>query len=344
MRSAAAPDPAPEATGPPGVHTLPGRGPLTRLAARGRIPAALLRRIDGATAAASIVVATAVALLAVSGMLVVGGAGTPGEPVAATDVVDDVAAPTTTVAVTTAPTTTAPPAPTAGPRPRFGHPPPAEEALPAPRAMRTVEHARVEAPPSSLVARAAGPEVGVTAEPGGPATMVLAGTTEFGSDLVLLLTGAEVGDWLEAWLPVRPNGSRGWVHRDAVDIERTSYAIGIDLEGRAFTLFDAGVPVLTVPVAVGRPSAPTPRGTFFVTDLLASPSPGGSYGPYAFGLSGYSDVFTEFQGGDGQVGFHGTNEHWSIGDRVSAGCVRLPNDAIVQLAGLLPLGVPTIIV
>ena len=80
-----------------------------------------------------------------------------------------------------------------------------------------------------------------------------------------------------------------------------------------------------------------------MTDKLDTQAPSGPYGRYAIGLSGRSEVLTEFAGGDGQIGIHGTNDPSSIGKRVSSGCIRLRNEDIEKLAALLPLGVPVII-
>jgi len=99
-------------------------------------------------------------------------------------------------------------------------------------------------------------------------------------------------------------------------------------------------------VGVGRGGAPTPRGRYYTAELLRPPSSGTAYGPYAYGLSGYSDTFTNFLGGPGQLGIHGTNNPWTLGTNVSAGCVRLHNDNITYLVETLqlPLSVPVDIV
>lgn len=198
-------------------------------------------------------------------------------------------------------------------------------------------------PTSSLIAQVAGPEVGVHSVPDGPLIHVFGATTEFGSPQTFLVRGS-AGDWLEVLLPVRPNGSTGWVHVDQIRLLHTDLALGIDLRSRRLSLFQGGAPVLTTWVATGTAGAPTPVGLHYVTDLVAPPNPHGAYGPYAFGLSAHSPTHTEFMGGDGQVGIHGTNASWSIGRAVSQGCVRLPNQTITQLAQMLPLGVPVQIV
>ena len=99
-------------------------------------------------------------------------------------------------------------------------------------------------------------------------------------------------------------------------------------------------------VGVGRGGAPTPRGRYYTAELLRPPSSGTAYGPYAYGLSGYSDTFTNFLGGPGQLGIHGTNNPWTLGTNASAGCVRLHNDNITYLVETLqlPLSVPVDIV
>lgn len=68
------------------------------------------------------------------------------------------------------------------------------------------------------------------------------------------------------------------------------------------------------------------------------------YGPYAYGLSGFSNVLTEFNGGYGVIGIHGTNDPSSIGRDVNQGCIRMSNTGITTLAAILPLGTPVEII
>ena len=92
------------------------------------------------------------------------------------------------------------------------------------------------------------------------------------------------------------------------------------------------------PAATGTGGTPTPLGLFYLTELLAPTNPG--YGPYAYGLSGFSEVLTSFGGGPGQIGLHGTADAASIGRSTSHGCIRLANPDITTLAKMLPLGTP----
>lgn len=178
--------------------------------------------------------------------------------------------------------------------------------------------------------------------PDGATTRTLAAATEFGSPVSLLVTEAQPG-WVKVLVPGRPTGATAWVNADDVELRQVTTLVHVDLAARTLTLYDAGQVILTTPVAVGSPEAPTPTGTFSVTDKLQTPNAGGAYGPYAFGLSGRSEVLTEFAGGDGQIGIHGTNDPASIGNDVSHGCIRVPNDVIEQLEQILPLGTPVVV-
>jgi lipoprotein-anchoring transpeptidase ErfK/SrfK len=66
------------------------------------------------------------------------------------------------------------------------------------------------------------------------------------------------------------------------------------------------------------------------------------YGPFALGLSGFSDApgARDFKGGEGVLAIHGTDDESSIGRRVSHGCIRVANDVITYLASTIPMGTP----
>ncbi|HEY6627827.1 MAG TPA: L,D-transpeptidase, partial [Acidimicrobiia bacterium] len=72
-------------------------------------------------------------------------------------------------------------------------------------------------------------------------------------------------------------------------------------------------------------------------------NPDSAWGPHAFGLSARSETITEYNGGDGIIGIHGTNRPGSIGNAASLGCVRVPNEMITKLHGMVPIGTPVTI-
>lgn len=171
--------------------------------------------------------------------------------------------------------------------------------------------------------------------------------TEAGAPTTFAVIGnpaADAGSWLQVLLPTRPNGTTAWVPASSVKITKTDLRIFVDLNARALRVERAGREILAKQIAIGNPANPTPVGASYVTELIDNNEPAGAYGPYAFGLALHSDTLSEFGGGDGQVGIHGTNQPKLIGQAVSHGCVRLTNADVVKLVGLnLPLGVPVFI-
>ena len=148
------------------------------------------------------------------------------------------------------------------------------------------------------------------------------------------------GARLQVYLPARPNGSTGWLSAADVDLAVTRYRVEVRLHDHRLTLWKGTHRVITTKVAKGRAMSPTPNGRYFVTDLLRPPDPNGFYGPYALGLSAHSPVYTSFEGGDGQVGLHGTDQPSVLGTDVSHGCIRVANRVITRLARSVPLGTP----
>ena len=165
--------------------------------------------------------------------------------------------------------------------------------------------------------------------------------TALGSPRVLLALAAHAG-WVQVALPTRPNGSTGWVRADEVRLEPVDARVEVDLAARHLRLLDGARVLADTPVAIGSTANPTPRGAFYVTDRVRPPDPHGAYGSFALGLSAHSPTLTEFEGSDGQVAVHGTNDPASIGRAVSHGCVRVPDAVAAQLAAL-PLGTPVTI-
>lgn len=198
-------------------------------------------------------------------------------------------------------------------------------------------------PGMRLVARAVGPKVDVFDTPGAARpSRTLTNPTPTPAPLVFLVEERRPDDWIRVDLPVRPNGSTGWIRADTVSLAQTGYRVVVEIGAHRLTLHDRDRVVLREPVGVGVSETPTPGGVYYIKELLRPPNPGGPYGPYAYGLSGFSNVLTSFGGGDGVIGIHGTNDPSSIGRDVSHGCIRVRNDVVQRLAETigLPLGTP----
>jgi lipoprotein-anchoring transpeptidase ErfK/SrfK len=181
--------------------------------------------------------------------------------------------------------------------------------------------------------------------PGGPVAGTLPATNPFGAPEVLAVVGGpSASGWAQVELPIRPNGSRGWIPVADVTMSATSYQVVVNVAADTVTVTDAGRLVLTTAAAVGKPSTPTPTGHTYLWELIRPDDPNGAYGPYIFGLGWFSNAYAVFNGGDAQIGIHGQDEPSSVGHPVSHGCVRVENPVISQLAGMLPLGTPVTIV
>ena len=148
--------------------------------------------------------------------------------------------------------------------------------------------------------------------------------------------------WYRVQLPVRPNGTVGWIPAYTVTLAAIHTRIVVDKSARRLTLYRNGRPVLASRVAVGAASTPTPIGHFYVNQRLIPTDPKGPYGPAAVGVSAFSNVLTGWAQG-GPIGIHGTNEPWSIGHTDSNGCTRLPNPIARRLFRQVLAGTPVII-
>jgi len=199
-------------------------------------------------------------------------------------------------------------------------------------------------PGIEFVANAITTTIGVSSTRGGPIDWTFDNPIKSGGPLVFLvdLENFVDNEYYRVLLPIRPNGSFGWVHAQDVVLTRHNYRIKIELDAFRLTLSDHSVEVFTSDIGVARDNTPTPQGIYYTTELIHPTVPDSVYGTYAYGLSGYSDTFTEFNGGPGQLGIHGTNNPDTIGTNVSHGCIRMRNTDITLLVENfgLPVGVP----
>jgi lipoprotein-anchoring transpeptidase ErfK/SrfK len=185
-------------------------------------------------------------------------------------------------------------------------------------------------------------------KPGGAVTSTIAAadvlTAPDATPLVFLVESQQ-SDWYQVYLPVRPNGSTGWVPASQVKLSGTDYALDVYLADHRLVLSKGGVEKARFPLGVGRSDRPTPGGVYYLRELLIPPNPADIYGPYAYGLSGYSPVLDSFRGGKAVIGLHGTNDPASIGGDVSSGCLRMKNADVTTLVEMyrLPLGTPVYI-
>lgn len=152
--------------------------------------------------------------------------------------------------------------------------------------------------------------------------------------------GADHRPWYKISIPMRPNGTMGWIPAYTVSLAPTVSEIRVHRVPRTIDLYWHGKRVWHGGVAIGAPGMPTPLGHYYVAARFV-PYQDPFLGVFAVETSGYS-ALTEWPGG-GWFGIHGTDEPWLIGQAVSHGCVRVTNETAAQLRKYAPLGTPIVI-
>jgi lipoprotein-anchoring transpeptidase ErfK/SrfK len=153
-------------------------------------------------------------------------------------------------------------------------------------------------------------------------------------------TGSDGNPWYRVSVPMRPNGTYGYVPASTVSLSPTKGRIVISVNRRTIDLFWKGRHVWHGKVAVGAPGRETPLGSYFVAARFV-PYHDPFLGVFAVETSAYSKL-TEWPGG-GVVGIHGTSLPQLLGQAVSHGCVRVANLTATKLKRYAPLGTPILI-
>lgn len=163
-----------------------------------------------------------------------------------------------------------------------------------------------------------------------------------GEATVLPVLG-DAHNWLRVALPGRPNGHSGWIRSAGTRRGVVHWRLVVDLSRRRLSVLEDGRLVRTFQAIVGKPSTPTPTGSFFVEEVVRLRGADAG-GPFALALSARSSVLQEFDGGPGQIAIHGLdNVGGTIGTAASHGCVRLADDAVRWLAGRVDTGTRVVI-
>ena len=150
-------------------------------------------------------------------------------------------------------------------------------------------------------------------------------------------TGTDGEIWYRISIPMRPNGTYGWIPARTVSLKPTHSQIVINLNSRTIDIYRFGKHKWHAPVAIGAPGRETPVGYFYV-QVRFVPYHDTFLGVFAEETSAYSKL-TEWPGG-GVVGIHGTSLPQLLGKAVSHGCVRVSNTTARRLESLAPVGTP----
>jgi lipoprotein-anchoring transpeptidase ErfK/SrfK len=193
-----------------------------------------------------------------------------------------------------------------------------------------------------LVARPRGSSLALHSSARGPVVARLGTRTEFGSPLRLGVV-KERGKWLGVVSTRLPNGKLGWVKRSEVFLSTTEISLVLDLSSRRLLLKSGDTVVRRMVVGVGRPSSPTPRGRFAVTDKLSGYRYSAAYGCCIVALSAHQPKLPAGWTGGNRIAIHGTNNPSSIGVASSAGCPHAGYADMQALMRRVPLGAPVFI-
>lgn len=181
------------------------------------------------------------------------------------------------------------------------------------------------------------------AAPGGKALTTLPRKTDFGSPQVVRVLEQRPG-WLRVMSSELRNGASGWIRADRARLFRVNYTIVEDLSRRELTVRRGSRVIARTPTAIGRSEAPTPRGSFAVTDRLLIDRPGSPYACCVLALSAHQPKIPQGWGGGDRVAIHATADPSSIGKAVSLGCLRVRTEVMRRLVRMVPLGTPVRVV
>ena len=163
-------------------------------------------------------------------------------------------------------------------------------------------------------------------------------TTQFGDTWLPVL--AEQPGWVQVLLPSRPSSSTGWIRADDVERARTPYVIQVHLGSKMLELVRDGNVADQWSIGIGKEETPTPTGRTFLLGAFADENQ--SYSPVILPLGTHSPTHDTYGGGPGTVAIHTWPSDDVFGAAISDGCIRVPQDALDQLAEV-PLGTLVII-
>jgi lipoprotein-anchoring transpeptidase ErfK/SrfK len=200
----------------------------------------------------------------------------------------------------------------------------------------------------SYTARIVVPTVATSRPAGGAVRATLGTTAKYtgGTNRLLVLEsrrGRHGRLWLRVRLPVRPNGSQGWIAGDHAIVQRNAWRVEVSTARRTAVVLRDGRVVRRARVGVGGPATPTPHGLFAVSEKFETTQRG--VGRWVLALTAHSDVLRSFAGGPGLVALHGRSGNGlpPAFTHRSNGCVVFENADTAWLMRSLPPGTPVAI-
>ena len=128
------------------------------------------------------------------------------------------------------------------------------------------------------------------------------------------------------------------------EMKNKEWFIVVNTENRVLTVYKNGEIYKKYPIAVGKDSTKTPSHKFTIVNKSINPYWGGMFGKYKPIKGGapnnplgkrWMGLSTEKYRG---YGIHGNADPYSIGKRISAGCIRMINEDIEELFEYMTIG------
>lgn len=112
---------------------------------------------------------------------------------------------------------------------------------------------------------------------------------------------------------------------------KNPYFIHVELDNNMMYIFKDDKLFKEYPVSGGKPSTPSPIGTWTIVSK-------DTWG------EGFGGTWMGFNVPWGKYGIHGTDEPWSIGHALSKGCIRMYNKDAAEVRKFIPVGTKITIV
>lgn len=205
-----------------------------------------------------------------------------------------------------------------------------------------VEAAPPGVPPTSLALESTASSVAIYPAPDGTQTPTIMSGRNPVDQPQTFLVFERIPGWYHVRLPNHPMGSTGWIPENAqVSQKMIDDYIVVRVSQAKLEHWVGGTLQHEFPVAVGKPSTPTPLGQFYVMGVVNNPIP--MYEPVDIGLNAFSTVLTNWAD-HGRTGLHGWGDSSVAGKAVSNGCVRIRRQDAALLETFIEVGTPVDIV
>ena len=182
----------------------------------------------------------------------------------------------------------------------------------------------------------------IAGTPGGHTYATLPLKTGFGTPESVLVRKVR-GRWLGVINVAAGNHHLGWISSRHVELTRVNWSLHAVLSRHELYVYHGGRLTRHYLIADGKPTAPTPTGTFAVTDRLSTGDAEGPYGCCILALSAQAPhAISDWDGGN-RIAIHSYPITSTIGQSVSHGCMHVTDAEGQWLLTHVPVGTPVVV-